>query len=158
MLIVIMAGVTEMPLDGATKRLASISVVCFVGIKLMQSAPLTQRRIDAGFLVIPVLYTFLTVTGDGDMMLVRAHFRHASRALIAVLYLKSEISAVCNLFEALVACWNFLHSELCVTGSSALLLCGGEIFTYVCITTVCMLTETWFADWLQNEAEAIGVK
>ena len=166
-LVIVIAGIViAAEVSGAPDKMvciAGVNALALVGMELLQSAPLTQRRIDVAFLVgsiLSILHILHDAMAQNDVFLLRFG-RYGMTTLLSVLYMRSEISAVSNLLKALATCWTFTQTELCVTGNSphsAAFLCLGEMFVYVCTTTVCVLTEAWFADLLQNEAEAIGAK
>jgi hypothetical protein len=137
--------------------LAHMVRVYLIGFAFLEIGHVTERKVDITFWLVNFAGLYRTAFCIlGVTLHVSSMVRVALRAWTSVAYMKSHVSCPVNLLQSLVACWAYTKQPVDdslaysrVSPTHILFLC--ETVSWFCTSMLCVVTETWFKDFLRSE-------
>jgi len=128
----------------------------------VQALPaLTLQRIDMGFVFAHLVFSGQMLFMPSSILVVCAPGRTAFRAFVSAVLMRTELSSFMNLLHSLVACWVVCQTPVVDASSGhngTVEFCLNELVSWICITSLCRLTEAGLKEELQNELLATSAK
>merc|ERR1719247_965281 len=149
--------------DATLMMCIPVLVVYSVASSLLPDcASASERNIDIAYVCLKVCHTSRLLFDRSGSWLMFMPFRVTFRCVHSMLYMNGRVSAILDLFEAILECWAYTNNSIIFVTTlpygGLMGFCCGQALSWVVIRIICSFTEFSIKGLLQSELHASDAK